>query len=187
MKRQRSKSRIIGYLLLLAVGSLGVMSATYARYLFQADGEGTVAVAVWGTDATITPLSVDVSDLVPGKEKAYTFQVTNTRDGKTSQVAQEYSFVVETTGNLPLVFDILAGLSSPAGSGTTITEQRLHFSTDGKAELTGGSLPHTTSVTHTYTMKVSWPDDAGSKRAEYADEIDLVTLTVKADQIMPTS
>lgn len=187
MNRQRSKSRIIGYLLLLAVGSLGVMSATYARYLSQADGEGTVAVAVWGTDASITPLQVDVSDLTPGKEKKYTFRVTNTKDGKTSQVAQEYSFVVETTGNLPLVFSVSAGESNPAGSGTMIPKQPSLSFTDGRAELTGGSLPHTTPVTHTYTMTVSWPDADGSKKAEYADEIDLVTLTVRADQIMPTS
>lgn len=187
MKKQLSKIRIFGYLLLLAAASLGVVSVTYARYSAQAGGEGTVAVAAWGTDAVIQPLSIDVSGLTPGSKKEYTFQVTNTKDGKTSQVAQEYTFIVETTENLPLVFNLSAGTSNPAGVGTTIaTENSLAF-TNGKAELSGGMLPHTESVTHEYTLSVSWPDEENSKLADYADEIDMVTLTVKADQILPAS
>lgn len=187
MRKQLTKSRVIGYLLLLTAASVGVLSVSYARYASQVSGEGTVSVAVWGADTTIEPLSIDVSGLTPGETKKYLFQVTNTKEGKTSQVAQEYSFTVETTENLPLSYNLSEGSSNPAGIGTTIAGSdgtgELVFQ-DGKAELTGGILPHTTPVTHKYTLSVTWPEAEGG--ADYADEIDLVTLTVKADQIMPT-
>ncbi len=188
MKKRLTKSCIIGYLLMLAVASLGIFTATYARYVSQAEETGTVSVAVWGAGATLEALSIDVSDLTPGTQKTYSFQVTNTKDGKTSQVAQAYTFTIETTENLPLVFSLSSTGSVPEGSGTAMAVPggALVFQ-DGKAELDGGSLPHTVPVTHKYELSVSWPDDEDARLSDYADEIDLVTLTVKADQMIPTS
>lgn len=193
MKKQLTKSRIIGYLLMLTAASLGVLSASYARYSDQMTSEGNVAIAVWGSDAVIEPLPIDVSGLKPGDAKTFTFQVTNTKDGKTSQVAQAYSFTVVTTENLPLQFALSSAVSNPSGGGTMISLPGGNGSagvlsfTDGKAELTGGFLPHTDQVTHQYTLTVTWPDGEDSNGSDYADEIDLVTLTVKADQVIPAS
>ena len=50
----------------------------------------------------------------------------------------------------------------------------------------GGFLPHTEETTHSYELTVSWPNDEKNEFV-YADEIDLVTVTVDAKQTMPES
>ena len=50
----------------------------------------------------------------------------------------------------------------------------------------GGFLPHTDETTHSYKLTVSWPSN-GKNEFVYADEIDLVTVTVDAKQTMPES
>lgn len=186
MKKQLTKSRIIGYLLLLTIASLGVLSATYARYVSQVSGAATATVAAWGSDAVLEPLNIDISGLTPGKSEEYTFQVTNQKDGNVSQVAQEYSFLLETTGNLPLAFTLTSEGTISAGEGSPVSGTTGGgLSMNSGQELTGGILPHTNKVVHTYKLTVSWPES--SNQSDYADEIDLVTLTVKAEQILPVS
>lgn len=182
MKKHLSKSRILGYLFLAAIVSMGVLSLSYARYTSQINGEADALVAVWGSESSI-PLDIDVSGLVPGGSKEFTFAVKNGKDGQISQVGQLYSVLVETTGNLPLTFELIPVSSEPFGSGIMITGQPFSL-TDGKGAADGGSLPISKSIiTHTYTLKVSWPEL--SDGAEYADEIDMVTLTVNAQQEAP--
>lgn len=204
MKKNLTKSRLMGYLLLLTAASFGVISMSYARYTSQVTGEGTATVALWGSDATITQtFPVNVEALTPGGNQSFDFMITNTKEGKISQVAQEYSIKVETTGNLPLEFTLASkdptGNASNDGSFvTTGAGGKLELNSN-TAEATGGFLPHTNLVTHKYTLTVTWPTATattaadgsgtggidGSDDAKYADEIDLVTLTVSAVQALP--
>lgn len=178
MKRHLTKSRIIGYLLLLTVMTLLVLSVTYSRYMTRIDGKGAATVAGWSSGSTINPVDIDVSGLTPGKTQTYTFQVTNTKDGQISDVAQDYSVTIETTNNLPLEFELSAKVNIQGG--TYIKDTALDLSS-GKAKADGGSLPPANAVAHEYTLIVSWP---GNKTAAaYAGEIDLVTLTVIAEQV----
>lgn len=201
MKKNLTKSRLMGYLLLLTAASFGVISMSYARYTSQVTGTGTATVALWGSDATIQQFPVDVDGLTPGESQSFDFMITNTKDSKISQVAQEYSVKVETTGNLPLEFTLASTGSEPSGSSFVNAGAggKLELNSENTAEATGGFLPHTDSVTHNYTLTVEWPtatattaaDGSGTggidgiDDAKYADEIDLVTLTVSAVQALP--
>ena len=126
-----------------------------------------------------------MSELTPGKTSLYKFKVTNKKDGKVSQVGQEYSITVETTGNLPLKFVLTPDGASSGGSLAKTGSGSLTF-TDGKSVVKGGFLPHTEETTHSYELTVSWPNDEKNEFV-YADEIDLVTVTVDAKQTMPES
>ena len=53
----------------------------------------------------------------PGDKKTYIFEVTNTENGVTSEVGQDYSIIVETTGNLPLDFALTYDNSNPDHQG----------------------------------------------------------------------
>lgn len=203
MKKNLTKSRLMGYLLLLTAASFGVISMSYARYTSQVTRTGTATVALWGSDATIEQkVPIDVDGLTPGGSQSFDFMITNTKEGKISQVAQEYSIKVETTGNLPLEFTLAPTDptdSAPNGSSfvNAGTDGKLELNSKNTAEATGGSLPHTDSVTHNYTLTVEWPTPTtaangsgtgsigGIDDAKYADEIDLVTLTVSAVQALP--
>lgn len=175
MKRQLTKSRIIGYLLLFTVLTLLVLSMTYSRFMSRVDGDGKAVLAAW--EAQSGELTIDVGGLRPGTVKTYEFYITNSKGGTTSDVAQNYSVTVESTDNLPLTYQL-----SPAGDsagGTVLPEKTLDMSA-GRDKITGGRLPHTTEVTHKYVLTVAWPQSEAA--AEYADEIDSVTVMVEAEQ-----
>ena len=183
MGKYLTKSRIAGYILLLAAAGISAGSLSYARFASQENGQAAASVAAWGSGSST--IDINVSGLRPGDARNYIFQVTNTEKGITSEVGQDYSIVVETTGNLPLDFSLAHESGNPDMNGTFVNtgeSGKLIFD-DGKAVIQGGYLPHSVSVSHTYTLTVSWPQSQDS--TEYADEIDLVTLTVSSEQAVP--
>lgn len=176
MKKHLTKWRVLTYLLILSSASLLIIGPTYAKYVSEIDGKGSGSVAAWGSDFTETN-PIDLSQLKPGGKIDYMFNVTNVKDGRISEVSQEYSIILNTTGNLPLTYKLTA--NTPSSSGSYVNNGELNVE-NGICTLTGGILPHTTSTTHAYTLTISWPADKND--ASYADEIDLVTLTVNAQQ-----
>lgn len=164
------KIRWLLYLLLIAALASTV---TLSRYLTTVTGEGTAAVAAVALDGSIT---IDVSGLTPGGSKTVTFSVTNTKNDTTSDVTQDYSITVNTTGNLPLTFALQCTDTGSPASGIGINTSSATTGTIW----TGGVLPHTNLTTHTYTLTVSW--DSKYSDPKYAKEIDAVTLTVNAQQ-----
>lgn len=186
MKKQLTKIRLIGYLLMLTAVSLGVLSLSYARYADQVIGEATAKVAFWGSDTAIDQLPIDINGLAPGGKKEFSFLITNEKGGKVSQVAQDYTVSVETTGNLPLEFILTPTGTAPTDSKFVTTDGsdgKLNLSSGNTAVANGGFLPYITPVTHKYTLTVSWPD--GAVDSDYAEEIDLVTLVISAKQVLP--
>ena len=167
MGKHLTKTGIAGYGLLLAAASISVWSFSYARFTAQENGMASATVAAWGSGSST--IDINVSGLRPGDKKTYIFEVTNTENGVTSEVGQDYSIIVETTGNLPLYVN--------TGENGTLTFN------GGMAAVRGGRLPHSVSAIHTYTLAVSWPEDKAG--TEYTDEIDLVTLTVSSEQTVP--
>lgn len=176
MKKHLTKWRVLTYLLILSSASLLIIGPTYAKYVSEVDGKGSGSVAAWGSDFTVTN-SIDLSQLKPGGKIDYMFNVTNVKDGRTSEVSQEYSIILNTTGNLPLTYTLAADKTVSSGS---FVKDGILTIENGICTLTGGTLPHTNSTTHAYTLTISWPADKND--ASYADEIDLVTLTVNAQQ-----
>lgn len=183
MGKHLTKSRIAGYGLLLAAACISGWSLSYARFTAQEKGMATATVAAWGSGSST--IDINVRGLRPGETKNYIFEVTNTENDIVSGVGQDYTIAVETTGNLPLDFALTNDGSNPAHGGRFVNtgENGTLTFNDGTAAVRGGYLPHSVSVTHTYTLAVSWPmDRAGT---EYTDEIDLVTLTVSSEQTVP--
>lgn len=179
MQKQLTKTRILGYLLLLAMVTSFVFSISYAKYTKQINGSASADIAIWANDETITNL--DTSGLQPGAKKIYDIKIRNTKNGSISQVAQEYSMSLESTNNLPLTYTIKP-IDSMSGKGTYLTKETFDL-TSGKDEIKGGYLPHTSSVTHTYTLTVEWPSNMND--AAYMDEVDSITLTIHAWQSSP--
>lgn len=189
MKNHLTKQRIIAYTIYFVLACALVSGVTYARYQTEVTGTGTASVAAVAMNSEID-LTNQLKDLVPGGTKTITFAVNNF-DGsdskKVSEVSQEYSITINTTGNLPLQYELSGELSGTGeGAGTVVTKQAGGGSSlDSSLVWTGGELPHSTKTAHTYTLTVDWPADKND--SAYADEIDLVTLTVDAKQVKPES
>ncbi|RGY96823.1 hypothetical protein [Clostridium sp. AM58-1XD] len=179
MKKHLTKTRMACYILLLGTFCL-LLPVTYARYAAQVKGEAAASIAAWGSDSS--DFTIDVSGLYPGKTQDYQFAVTNKKGDRVSEVSQKYSITVDTTGNLPLKFQIDAGSGLPSGSLVNTGELAV---TAGKARTEGGFLPHSSETVHNYVLKVSWPEGNDNNSSDYADEIDLVTVTVNAEQAEP--
>ena len=177
MSRTFSKSRILSYLFLLTAATMMILGLSYAKYTREVKGTAAATVAVWGSESTSE--NIDITGLKPGDSKTFTLKVTNTMNNKVSEVTQDYTITLKITNNLPLTYTI-SGVSDPSSIGTLINIPNSLDLTDGSITLTGGSLPHTNTVTHTYTITVAWPIDENNK--ELADEIDAITLTVNAKQ-----
>ena len=107
MKKHLTKTRIAVYTALLCLLGLTAAPATYARFTARVEGSAVASAAVWASESS--EIKIDVSELTPGKTSLYKFKVTNKKDGKVSQVGQEYSITVETTGTVSYTHLLLSG------------------------------------------------------------------------------
>lgn len=176
MKKHLTLGRLAGYLLYLSLAGTLFFGVTYARYSSTVTGTGTAEVAALEMNTTLD-LTGRLQGLAPGEKRTVGFEVTNFLETSVSEVSQEYSVTVTTTGNLPLTFELTPSKTeaegtfadAPSGASSTVTWK-------------GGSLPYGAATTHTYTLTVTLPS---GQAASYADEIDLVTLTINAQQTKP--
>lgn len=167
--RKRKESRRLAWLIYAVVVTALMSATTLSRYMTTVTGTGTAAVARVVLDGT---LPIDVSGMQPDTTRSVSFSVTNTKNNVTSDVKQNYTVSIATTGNLPLTFALAP--SSGTGEGYALTQRGTEYF------WSGGSLPHTTPTTHFYTLTITWPSRENDPK--YAREVDAVTLTVDAVQ-----
>ena len=170
MDRNQNKRRAASYLLCFTMACTLVLGITYARYRSSVTGTGTASVARVALDSK-ADLSSILQRMTPGDSRNIDISVSNVKDGRTSEVTQDYSIIINTTGNLPLVYELAQKNST--GAGTYVTT-----STIPKSD--GNSRACSENTVHEYTLTVKWPTN--STDASYADEIDKVTLTVDSKQ-----
>ena len=144
--------------------------ATLSRYMVTVTGGGIASVAAAQLS---TEILSSTEDLLPGGVKELTFEVTNSSEEINSDVNLDYGIIVSSTGNLPLSYSLQCGEIS---SGTGISSEAVTLN----EEITGGFLPGGSRIVHTYTLTVEWPSESNS--AVLADEIDMITVTIKAVQ-----
>lgn len=183
MTTRRKHSPLWVYLLYLGLVTSLILSMTLARYASTAAGAGTATVAAMagGGQPVGEPISMLLDNMSPGcEDKNLKFQVVNYSGGTVSEVAMDYEITVSTTGNLPLRFTLR--VEAPEGEAeNTIPGGEILTGGATTQTLSGGFFPLEGRMQeHTYTLTATWPAEESS--AEYADEIDLVTITVEARQ-----
>lgn len=189
MKKHLSAVRIAAYLFCLSAAGALVVGTTYAFYSSSISGSAKAKTASFALDVTDSKksqvdLTAELAGMSPSQDKEITFAVTNTKDGTVSEVAQEYSITITTTGNLPLTYE-LHGADASAPEGSYVTAAGPLSWSGNPISWSGGLLPLSSSgsVTHTYVLTVTWPSDSTDEKL--SDEIDLVTMTVDAKQALP--
>ncbi|MBC8571214.1 hypothetical protein [Zongyangia hominis] len=163
----------IRWLLFLVLIVALASTVTLSRYMTSVSGTGTASIST--VDMKATSLNFSSGELKPGGSKTFSFDVVNFTGTNVSDVTQDYTVTVTTSGNLPLHFD-LSGAGA-AGDGYALLKDA------GSSTWSGGLLPHTAATTHSYTLTVTWPQE--NNAAALADEIDLITVTVRAEQATP--
>lgn len=184
-KEGKKRRSVIRYLLYLVLASCTLTSVTLAKYASTEQGLATAVVASFATGGT---MDFDVAldgELYPGsEEKAIRFTVTNYEGDKNCQVGLDYSIRVETTGNLPLEFTLRSQKESDDSSAASVLAGPLTRKESGEWQALGGKLPPVDGQdqrkVHTYELVVTWP--ASTAGEDYSREIDLLKITVQADQ-----
>ncbi len=173
MRKHLTAGRVACYLLLLTAACTLAFGATNSRFYAQVTGAGTANVAAAALNSDLD-VSKNLEGMAPGETRTVALQVSNQEAGGTvSEVTQRYAITIETTGNLPLVYEL--STSDPPADHALIR--------DGSSLVwTGGVLPHSTPTTHTYLLTVTWPAADGA--AALRDEIDRVAVVVDAEQLV---
>lgn len=178
MKKEHNKSRIISYLLCFIAACSVVLGVTFARYKSTILGTGKAFAAKTALNST-ADLSKQLKNMKPGQSTAVDIFISNldAADNKISEVTQDYSIAVKTTGNLPLEFTLVPKNNN--GKGSYVDPDP---STGGSNLILweNGKMPHSEAAEHVYTLTVKWKDTETD--AKYADEIDKITLSVDARQ-----
>ena len=147
------------WLAYLLVASLIATGVTFSGYVTEAKGSDTARVAKFEvTETGHQFMDVSTSNLYPGAVVYHTIQVNNK-----SEVAIRYTIShTRATNNLPLT---LAVVDKGSETGQVITN--------------GGELAP--GENGTYFLKIQWPADMNS--VEYAGQVDLIRLGLRAEQI----
>lgn len=157
--------RLACALLFLVLLSMRLGTGIPARYSTSANDSDGARVAVFASDVVQTEISL--SDILPGTEKHFSLTVTNQKNEKVCEVAQQYTVSVTTQNNLPLTVAIYSD-----------SEYQAKVDTNG---VVTGTFAAAEGSSATYYIKISW----NSAENDYllADEIDVVVVTVTATQI----
>lgn len=178
MEDKQNKRRIISYLLCFTLACLVVLGVTYARYKSSVSGIGTATTAKVALNSS-ADLSNVLKNMKPGESRDIDVSVSNQNlsENKVSEVTQDYTITVKTTGNLPLEFSLRE--KNLNGEGAYVKQDPLNNG-NNSVVWSGGQMPHSEIVTHDYTLSVKWTES--NKDSAYADEIDKITLAVDAEQ-----
>jgi len=165
---QKSRfNRVIGacvaYLLIVL---LVLIPTTLSSYISTTSGTDTARVARISLD-TVAYLEVD--PIKPGHTTTIEFDLS----GEFSEVTQEYSFSMSTTGNLPFEYT-LTGTATDGGTPIAV-DGPLQF----QSLYTGGILRY--GEVHHYVLTITW--DANKTAHQYANEIEYITITTQSVQV----
>lgn len=165
MKKRFKKIPLRIYLLYLVIASLIFTGVTFSSYVSTTSGGDEVRVALFAADTEVT---VPVSEVYPGCSFTIPIRVMNyeeTLEGtRICEVSQRFSIEAETLlGRIPLTLTWEQG-SAPRGD---------LFLTDGI-----GGKRHLD-----YDLIVSWDVSGGYPSHDYADEIEVIRIIARAEQI----
>jgi len=153
---------LAGILFCLTLFSIHLTSGLYAKYMAKSGSEDSARVAQM---AAGTEVVIDEQIMIaPGETQDIYFNVTNKNEGAVCEVALQYEISIELIEeNLPLEWKLYTG----AG----FTDEAQY----------GGELGAQVETTIPYCLKISWPNEKNN--VAYAFEIDVLRITVKAEQI----
>lgn len=179
LKNQITSPIKLRYLAYLVLVTAVITSTTLARFAANVDVGATSGIAAFVSGTEVTLELGTQGPLSPGETQKIEFRVSNTENGKTCEVPLDYEIQVETTGNLPLSFELV--------SGSVIDEEMEDNAAVGSLDqtlnATGGKLPSARTggaVTHAYTLEITWPRDENAE--EYSHEIDRLAVVVTTEQ-----
>lgn len=179
---RRGHSRLLPYLLLAAVVTGLTATGTLAKYSSSFSADVSAEVAAFAGGGTMN-FEVALEDMVPGSARTVQLAVQNYDEQQDCEVQLDYEIQVETTGNLPLTFQLIGKKEA----GDENADSVLAGALDSTLKASGGKLPLASEsrTRHTYELSITWPQEATDW--DYSQEIDMLTVTVTTVQADPAA
>lgn len=188
-KAKGKKSRLLLYLILVMAATSLAATGTLAKYSSTFGVNASIEVAAFAGGGAMD-FDVPLDNMTPGSTRTMQFTVQNYDEKRDCEVQLDYEIQVETTGNLPLSFQLLGKKTADDSSADSVLAGPLNSSlkaSGGKLPIAAGGDGETGAgrKQHTYELSVTWP--AGETDEDYSREIDMVTVTVTTTQADPSA
>jgi len=174
-RKQRKHLPLSAYFSYLLVATLLLTGVTFSKYYTEVSTEDSARVAAVAISGVETTQADTITIDKPNNQTtaSYQFQITNTKDSKTSEVSLSYTVTVQLPKALPqgVSMKLVNGSSeytaTPSNSGKTYTFSNQSF-----------TFPAGTSTTHNYVLKF-----IGSDTLATSDTLTGISVSVSAEQI----
>ena len=151
--------------------------------VFYSDSTGVIGskIAFYVVDAVPQTQQIKIGEIQPdGQTFRYSVDVSNFKNGKTSEIDMDYTLQVVTTTNIPVTFALYKGNDNTNIIGTkeVITDSNGMYFFKYNPQV--GSFVHGVQKTDTFTLEIVFPVTYNS--AEYQDLIETIEITVDVNQ-----
>ncbi len=146
-----------------------------ARYIIDILGLDEAKVATIVMDGNLSDdLNITLQGINPGEVRLYDFSIINYNGEVVSEVKQDYNIIINTTNNLPLLFELVI----VQDSGFIYASDFVYDNTNYVA--LNGVLGNEVKEEHKYQLKITYQTD--SANVSYVDEIDVISLAIDSVQ-----
>ncbi len=178
MNKPKMSMKLLRFTILIGVLLICMpfISQVFAKYILKINGSSSAAVACF--TPSFTSDKIDITGINnPGDSDTCKLKIQNYTDDKVSNVAMNYKIVINTTGNLPLIFTIMDNSNNilsicdcdgNSGNKEYVYESFRTFS-PGVAQF------------HEYTIEIEWKENRND--AQFSGVSDAVYVSVKWEQI----
>lgn len=196
--KKKSKKILITLVILILIVSVAygwLLRLTRQEVIMKGD----IAFYVIDTAVEAQSETVTLDSIKPGEIYIYNITVSNSDGTNISKVDMEYDINIRATTNLPLKYTLTettenapTTTSTPTVTTTTDEPDGVYYksiNTNINRTLPKGE----TTVTHTYELAIQFDGsiigetDTNTIGAEYSDTIELIEVTIDAEQSDPTT
>ncbi len=156
----------------------------FSYSIFHSDANGNVAnkIAFYIVDAKSQTQTIKVGEVSPdGQDYEYKIDISNFKNGKTSEVDMQYTMNIRTTTNIPVDYELYFGNDTTNIIGTKDvvrdTNDMYFFNFSSHA----GNFVHGVAKTDTFTFVVNFPTLYND--AAYQDLIETIEITIDVKQV----
>ena len=153
--------------------------------IFHSDASGVVAnhIAFYVVEAVPQTQSIKIGEVAPdGQSYRYSVDVSNFKNGKTSEVDLEYTLEIITTTNIQVTYELYAGTDTTnniIGTKEVITDTNGMYFFKFTPQV--GTFTHDVQKTDRFTFVITFPSTYND--AAYQDLIETIQITVDANQV----
>lgn len=185
-KKRLRMSLKLSFVFIVLIVVINIIGTTYTRYETSAELNAKANIAYFILDSGNYTNTISLDGLTPSEDvHNFVINVSNFKDSKRADVNIEYTITLEATTNIPLSFQLL---KNESGTPTDVISTTSYYQ-DGDMyikEMTSDTtftMNYDSNITHQFTLAVTFPEIYKNMPNNYQGKIDLLTVTIHAEQV----